>query len=173
MSYQELPYTYGSKTLTNINALTGMTAGDTVYNTTWELMEVYDGNIWVNDTGIAIQSDGTDVIGPGNAVSLDSTSGGIKLASSTDSAIYMGVVVRGSSNSAGTWLFMAFMGKYQIKLDSSGAIDSGDHILLGTNGILDTTNFSINAYSCGKTLEDVGGNGVRDVWVMLQTVEEN
>lgn len=173
MSYQELPYTHGSKTLTQINALTGMATGDTVYNTTWELMEVYDGNIWVNDTGIAIQSDGSDVIGPGNAVSLDGTSGGVKLATSSDTTIYMGVVVRGNSNSAGTWLFMAFMGKYQIKLDSSGSINSGDHILLGSSGILDTTTGTINAYSCGKTLEDVGGSGVRDVWVMLQTVEEN
>tara|TARA_Y100001937_G_scaffold99906_1_gene136558 strand:+ start:5384 stop:6124 length:741 start_codon:yes stop_codon:yes gene_type:complete len=48
MSYQELPYTYGKKTLKQINDMTGMVEGDTVFNTTWGLIEIYSGTMWTN-----------------------------------------------------------------------------------------------------------------------------
>ena len=51
MSYKPIPYTYGTKTLAEIEALTGMQEGDTVYNTTWQIIEIYSGTNWVKDEG--------------------------------------------------------------------------------------------------------------------------
>ena len=48
MSYQDLPYTYGFKTLKQINDMTDMVEGDTVFNTDWGLMEIYSGTNWTN-----------------------------------------------------------------------------------------------------------------------------
>lgn len=52
MSYQELPFTYGKKTLKQINEMTGMVEGDTVFNTDWGLIEIYSGTNWTNSQSI-------------------------------------------------------------------------------------------------------------------------
>ena len=52
MSYQDLPYTYGVKTLKQINDMTGMVEGDTVFNSTWGLIEIYSGTNWTNSQSV-------------------------------------------------------------------------------------------------------------------------
>tara|TARA_R100001443_G_scaffold117299_2_gene141182 strand:- start:94 stop:828 length:735 start_codon:yes stop_codon:yes gene_type:complete len=52
MSYQELPYTHGKKTLKQINDMTGMVEGDTVFNITWGLIEIYSGTNWTNSQSV-------------------------------------------------------------------------------------------------------------------------
>lgn len=49
MSYKPIPFTYGQKTQTEINALSGKQEGDTVYNTDINLIEIYSGTNWVNN----------------------------------------------------------------------------------------------------------------------------
>ncbi len=49
MSYKPIPFTYGHKTQTEINALSGKQEGDTVYNTDLNLIEIYSGTNWVNN----------------------------------------------------------------------------------------------------------------------------
>jgi len=52
MSYQDLPYTYGVKTLKEINDMTGMVEGDTVFNSDWGLIEIYSGTNWTNSQSV-------------------------------------------------------------------------------------------------------------------------
>ena len=59
MSYKPLPFTYGALTNSQINALTGMSQGDTVYNSEWDVIEVYSGNVWTNDQCAIFQSETT------------------------------------------------------------------------------------------------------------------
>jgi len=126
MSYKPLPFTYGSLTLSQINALTGMSQGETVYNTEWNVIEVYSGNVWTNDQCAIFQSDGTDTIDVGNMVEQN-TSGTIRL--NTGYADWLGVVARIQSG----YYTVAFTGKYDVLVDdnTSASVTNGD--ALSTN----------------------------------------
>jgi hypothetical protein len=52
-------YTRGNKTTSEIAALTGMAAGDTVFDTDRQERRVFDGNNWVSGNQISLRSDGT------------------------------------------------------------------------------------------------------------------
>ena len=52
MSYQDLAYTYGTKTLKQINDMTGMSEGDTVFNSDWGIIEIYSGTNWTNHQSV-------------------------------------------------------------------------------------------------------------------------
>ncbi len=52
MSYQDLPYTYGVKTLKEINDMVDMVEGDTVFNSDWGLIEIYSGTNWTNSQSV-------------------------------------------------------------------------------------------------------------------------
>lgn len=47
-------YSRGNKTTSQIAALTGMVAGDTVFNTDREERQVYDGNVWISGNQIGL-----------------------------------------------------------------------------------------------------------------------
>jgi hypothetical protein len=51
-------YSRGVKTAVQIAALTGMQAGDTVFDSTWGIRKIYDGNNWVSGGQISFITDG-------------------------------------------------------------------------------------------------------------------
>ena len=51
-------FTRGYKTSTEIVSLTEMEIGDTVFDTTWSVRKVYDGNNWVSSLQVSMISDG-------------------------------------------------------------------------------------------------------------------
>jgi len=114
MSYQTLPYTYGSKTLAEINALTGCVAGDTVYNTTWNVIEVYTGSLWTNDQGTVKNLD-REYTSPqvGECVGESGASNTIIPSTSSGIQDFLGVVGRFNSSQA----FVAHMGLYSVLVD--------------------------------------------------------
>ena len=135
MSYRFLPYTYGSKTATEINALptADLNAGDTVWNTEWHIMETYNGNIWVNDQSHAYWTEEGATIQVGNTVYL---TGGVhisngplvNLASYDNGAVgypglvhqYVGVVIRGQAlEGVPNWVTVAFCGLYDVDVVSA------------------------------------------------------
>jgi hypothetical protein len=113
MSYQTLPYTYGSKTLAQINSLTGCVAGDTVYNTTWNVIEVYTGSLWTNDQGCVKDLDREYTPQVGDCVKDSGTANVITLSTSSGIQDFLGVVGRFNSSQA----FVAHMGLYSVLVD--------------------------------------------------------
>jgi len=124
MSYQKLPYTWGAKTLSEINDLTTQAAvGDTVWNTEWNLMEVRSVNGWTNDCAVWRKASnnhtGLDI---GSVVEAnDDTS---ILGAGADEERYCGVIIRTQFNTAipvGKQFkaAVAYMGMFPVKLFSS------------------------------------------------------
>ena len=70
MSYKQIPFTWGAKPLSWINAKTDANLWDTVWNIDWDIMEIWDGDMWVNDQAVKRLSRGnsTDNISPGLGV---------------------------------------------------------------------------------------------------------
>ena len=66
MSYKALPYTYGKRTTTQIDSLTGMSIGDTVFNTTSQLLEIYNGILWIDERSVMFKIDAGESIAVGN-----------------------------------------------------------------------------------------------------------
>jgi hypothetical protein len=57
-------YTRGNKTTSEIAALTGMAAGDTVFDTNRQERRVFDGDNWVSGNQISLRTDGIDTVQP-------------------------------------------------------------------------------------------------------------
>ncbi len=168
MSYQEIPYTWGSKSLAWINAKTDAELHDTVWNTDWKIMEIWDGDMWVNDQAVKRLSRGnnSDNISIGNGVQVD-TSGLVYLSTSSGSQYYCGVVIRGNAvGNAQSYLLVAFMGVYPVKLNQAPTI--GNVIQLDLNGEFTDTNLPSTG-GCGIVTVSAGSAGL--VNCVLQTVE--
>ena len=179
MSYKTLPYTYGSKSLDDINALTGMSDGDTVYNLDWNLIEVYDGNMWVNDQAVprTIESGEVGNVSLGMAVKVNASNEILRLTSDNDSnwQDYVGIVVRIKSDKA----LVAHFGRYQILVDyeENPTISNGVAIRPAANtGLLreDTSPTGSGGKGVlGYTVEAISATQTNNYlcWATLQTIE--
>ena len=97
MSYQALPYTYGALTNAQINALTGMSAGDTVFNTTSQMLEIYSGQLWVDERSVQFKIKEGVTCQYGNTM-MTTTNGEVELADDTYPGRFCGIVVKGPTD---------------------------------------------------------------------------
>ena len=145
MSYKPIPFTYGAKTLAEINALTGMQEGDTVYNTTWQIIEIYSGTNWVNNQSVEWTTRNVaEIPKPGTIPSGDRSGdpypvdGGYNIAQNSngkcelgnaDQDDHLGCKIRGISTSgAGERIVVAFSGKWPMFLENKA--EKGSYIVI-------------------------------------------
>ena len=109
-------FTYGNKTEAQILALTDMKAGDTVFNTTYNYIDVFTGTRWVNPhmaesywNSANSRSYNGDVLRPSTNINLATN-----VATSTaDDECIIGVVAR-ETFETGTTHCVAYVGLYQV-----------------------------------------------------------
>jgi hypothetical protein len=195
MSYRFLPYTYGSKTVAEIDALPSgdLAEGDTVWNTEWHIMETYDGNIWVNDQSHAFWAEEGATIQVGNTVYLTggvhvSNGPEVNLASYDNGAVgypgllhqYVGVVIRGQAlEGVPNWLTVAFCGVYEVEV--VGSTTRGDFWYLADINATESPGFGYvpalpalpagGTACCGVIVETNSSGGAKKVKCTIMTPE--
>jgi hypothetical protein len=123
-------YTYGIKTTTEINALTNLQEGQSVWNSDLSKPEyvVNDGGtlLWVNeDCVVCLNNQGSavsegDLVRINNSTAVSSTSIVLQTNSSLDNRwLQFGVVFRGGAN--GSKIVVAQQGLYKVKFRNAGA----------------------------------------------------
>ena len=198
MSYKPIPYTYGAKTLAEINALTGMQEGDTVYNTTWQLIEIYSGTNWINNQSFEGQSRGVTVIPPSGTIPSGNragqafpTDGGYAIAQHSNGTVelfdntslesdYLGCKIRGTSTSGSNErIVIAFSGKWPMFMEV--APRKGDFIepyetYTSTQAGAYVASSSIQERCVGQSLEQNASSSLdtfRNFTCAVQTIEIN
>jgi len=192
MSYKPIPFTYGHKTQTEINALSGKQEGDTVYNTDLNLIEIYSGTNWVNNqcfealTDPSIISEG-EFPPPGNIPSGDragqpypddggysckqNTSGYVELGDAVERN-YLGVLKEGTS-SAGTAdrIVIAFSGLWPAFFENSA--QKGLHAKLDSTDGLFFCSSGATSDHVGQVVEQRASTSdtYRNYLTLVQTVE--
>lgn len=164
MSYKTLPYTYGKRTTTQINSLTGMSVGDTVFNTTSQLLEIYNGILWIDERSIMFIIKEGESMAVGNTARTLST-GEIEKASTSDKNSFCGIVARLNSGTP-THAAVAFAGKIQA-LAGTGIV-SGESVVLYTNGTINDDS-TPGSSVMGYCMESVSSGSL--AWIALQTIE--
>jgi len=167
MSYQALPYTYGARTEAQIDSISGMRAGATVFNTTSQYMETYNGRVWMDERSVCFKvasEPGTVVKGQ---LLKTSSTGEVQLAVSGSQAErekFCGVATRASVSG---FVPVAHCGK--VKALAGGTIVRGRGVIIdGTAGRFDDNSSPSNG-TLGMTLES-GSSGAL-LWIALQTIE--
>ena len=123
-------YTYGIKTTAQINALTNIREGESVWNSDLSKPEyvVNDGGtlLWVNDDCVVcLNNQGSavsegDLVRVNNSTAVSSTSIVLQTNSSLDNKwLQFGVVFRGGAN--GSKVVVAQQGLYKVKFRNAGA----------------------------------------------------
>lgn len=192
MSYKPIPYTYGAKTLSEINAITGMQEGDTVYNTTWQIIEIYSGTNWVNNQSVEYVTRNVTVIPPPGTIPSGDRAGdpypadgGYNIAQNSngkcelgndDQNDHLGCKIRGTSSSgAGERIVVAFSGKWPMFLENDG--NKGEYVVIDSTtppGGLFRATTSASSDHVGTVLEQDGSSSsdtFRNYICAVQTVE--
>lgn len=163
MSYQALPYTYGALTNAQINALTGMSAGDTVFNTTSQMLEIYSGNIWVDERSVEFKVKEAVTCQYGNTM-MTTTNGEVELANEANQGRFCGIIVKGPT---GGFVSVAHAGRVEAIAGTSIVSSQFAEIYSSSGKITDNTSGSSDCI--GMCLESGSADDL--VWIALQTVE--
>jgi len=179
MSYKPIPFTYGVRTLTEINALTGMQEGDTVYNSTWQIIEIYSGTNWINSQSFEAVTTSAVVIPPTGTIPSGDRSGSafpndggyaIEQTSNNSAQLsavggndnyYLGTKIRGTSSSGSTSrIVIAHCGKWPMfvgttTVDGSTATIGKGNFIETPRSTYGTTGFFSNGGTAGED-QDVG-----------------
>jgi hypothetical protein len=169
-------YTRGNKTTSQISLLTGMVAGDTVFNTDREERLVYDGNRWVSGNQITLVTRG---ITPGGSPQLTGSSSTIadqdftirSGVSATNDENIIGNIqgVPGDSFTVGTNVVLQYRGPGQVS--NLNAVTTGQYIDLSSTPGRATGATSPGIGTFGVFLESAAGTGV--IFGMIQPIEVN
>lgn len=166
MSYQALPYTYGARTSAEIDAIPTspkIPEGSTVFNTDTQMMETYNGRLWMDERSICFKVDGGVTVVKGNLLKTSST-GEVQLATNGDNEEFCGVALR---DPVGGFVAVAHAGKVQAI--AGGPIVHGRFVVIdGTAGRFDDTTTGSSG-ALGASLES-GSTGDL-LWITLQTIE--
>lgn len=189
MSYKPIPFTYGTKTLSEINALTGMQEGDTVYNTTWQIIEIYSGTNWVNNQSIEYLTRTVAIIPPeGNIPSGDRaeepypddggygirqhSNGTVELSNATQ-VEFLGIKIRGTSTSeTQDRIVVAFSGKWPVFYENDAR--KGEYTTLDSSPGMLRSITTASSDHLGTVLERNGTSAsdtYRNYTTAVQTVE--
>ena len=168
MSYKQIPFTWGAKPLLWINAKTDANLWDTVWNTDWDIMEIWDGDMWVNDQAVKRLSRGNSVdsITVGKGVALDGN-GHCLLSTTSSKQEYAGINIRGNAvGGTQSNLLIAFMGTWPVSMNAG--VTLGNQFELSTNGDFVGTAVP-GGDACGIITSGTSSAGL--VSCVLQTVE--
>jgi hypothetical protein len=189
MSYKPIPFTYGVKTLSQINALTGMKEGDTVYNSTWQIIEIYSGTNWVNNqsveylttSAVVIPKSGTIPSGDrsGNAYpndggyNISQTSTGDCELGNADQNDFLGCKIRGTSASGtASRIVVAFSGKWPLFMENDA--NKGEFVVIDSTAGNFRATTSASSDHVGSVVDSdasTGSDTYRNYTCALQTVE--
>ncbi len=189
MSYKPIPYTYGAKTLTEIEAITGMQEGDTVYNTTWQIIEIYSGTNWVNNQSTEHTTRNVAIIPPSGTIPSGDRSGsaypddgGYNIAQNSngkcelgnaDQLDYLGVKIRGTSASGvGDRIVVAFSGKWDMFFENDP--NKGEFAVLDATAGMYRANTSASSDHVGTIVgrgATTSSDTYRNYKCAVQTVE--
>ena len=153
---------YGRKTTAQIAALTGMSEGDTVFNTDYHVVEWYTGDVWTNDSCVLMVA--SETIAQGECVSID-TSGEAELITTTNDARGIGVCHYGG----------VVNDTISIIVQGKAAVLAGATVVLGQYLVPDSTagrmtdTTSASSGAAGRWLDN-GINGDL-VWALLSFIE--
>ncbi len=181
MSYQKLPFTWGSKTVDEMQLLNAK-PGDTVWNLDWNIMEtcVYEQNypdavssnpgpVWVNDQSYILTCAGN--IEKGTPIGMLIANGGNPFTPSFDIDEFAGIAIRGvnSDNDILCYVQVAFMGKWEVLWEDE--VSLGDYGKLN-DGSVESSAFGTDGVVC-QALEEASNGAGNTVlaWSALQTVE--
>ncbi len=182
MSYQKLPFTWGSKTVAEMQLLNAK-PGDTVWNLDWNIMEtcVYEQNypdavssnpgpVWVNDQSYILTCSG--FIDKGISMGVSNMNAGRNFSLAYfDIDEFAGIAIRGvnSDNDIKCYVQVAFMGKWEVLWEDE--VSLGDYGKLKGSAVESST-FGTDGVVC-QTLEEASNGAGNTVlaWSALQTVE--
>ena len=167
-------FTYGVKTTTEIEALTGMVVGDTVFNSDFNKVEYYTGDIWTNDDCYVLTNNTGSAIPKGYIVSPSTTTaGGVIITTSSAWARAIGVVVRGGATGAGEKIVVANTGVHYVYMVSTVTSVTTAHVatIASTDGQVNTTGAKTgSAKALGIFTEShasIPGDRLIKVWLQI------
>lgn len=153
-------YTYGLKTITEIDALTGMQAGDTVYDTTNNKPTRYTGSVWTNSDCVVLINRTGASINRGDLVIVSPTADSVGRTSIQGNPLVIGPVLHGGT--ALLPMAIAVSGIYNVFLNITTASVRNGILSSTTLGrATQTTNFAQDGIF-GNIL--VGGDGVSSLY---------
>lgn len=128
-------YTFGVKTLTQVQALTGMSTGDTCFCSTNNRVMTYDGALWVCDDFVVMINRSGATINQWDVVIVQQggTTTEISCTTTTTSSnpLIVGVAVYSATN--GSNCVIAVKGNYQVNVASATSLGA-DLTTSGTSG---------------------------------------
>ena len=141
MSYDRYRFTYGVKTTTQINALTGIVEGQSVWNSDLKkpeyVVSVAGNLLWSNDDCIVMFNSSGSTMEEGNIVRVStSTTSPVALscvlasAGSTQDDLMFGVVLRGAATN--NYVVIAQQGMYNVKMVTSATTARGSLVSLSS-----------------------------------------
>jgi hypothetical protein len=174
MSYQALPYTYGALTEAQIDAIPTsspkITAGSTVFNTDTQMLEIYNGRIWLDERSLCFLIDSGVTVVKGNTLytvgSGTTATGEVALmtSSTTNYPKFVGVANR---NPVGGFVSVAHCGKVQAI--AGATITRGNAVEPSATAGRFQQETSPSTGSFGVALES--GTSGDLLWIALQTIE--
>jgi hypothetical protein len=159
-------YTYGVKTLAQISALTGMSAGDTAFASDISRIMTYDGTFWMCDDFIVIVNRSGATLNQWDVVIAQQGGTASEIACTTTTtagnALVVGVVVYSAANGANT--VVAIKGNYPVNVQ--GTVATGDDLTTSTTARRAQTNiglFSEGVFAFARSANPSGAGTVNCV----------
>jgi len=121
-------YTYGLKTIAQIDALTGMQAGDTVYDTTNNKPTRYTGTVWTNADCVVLTNRTGATLVRGDVVVVSTNANAVARTITSGNPLVVGPVLYGGADLAE--VAVAISGIYDVNLTAAGTARDG--VITGT-----------------------------------------
>lgn len=166
MAYRGQFSKFGSKTTSQIASLTGMVAGDTVFNTDYGQVEFYTGTIWTNNNSILITAGATIV--EGQNCQINASGQAILLNGGTTANNEFGVGICQYGGTIGQTISLRVCGVAKCLVGGAGVTIGQYAVSSSTAGsIVSTTAPSIGAL--GRILQTQGSGNL--AYVLLTYIE--
>lgn len=121
-------FTYGLKTIAQIDAITGMQAGDTVYDTTNNRPTRYTGSVWTNADCIVLTNRSGVTLVRGDLVIVSPNANAIRRTTTSGNPLVVGPIVYGGADLSE--VAVAISGIYDVNLTAAGTARDG--VITGT-----------------------------------------
>ena len=155
-------WTYGVKTRDEVDALTGMSTGDTVFCSTFKRPLTYDGELWMCNDFVKLKSAAVVTLVPGDMVRVAAgASGRCEQTTNASEIKAQGIVVWGGAD--GDKIGIAIGGIYESLSNTAPSIG---YMLISdaTDGEADATSGS-GVGRFGNWLEATGAGGTAMLWL--------
>lgn len=110
-------WTYGVKTLSELDSLTGMVTGETVFCSDAKRPMTYDGDVWMCGDFVKMTNSSGGTLGRGDVVVVDTAEESATTTTTNADDNVLGVVVFGATNT--NPMAVAIFGLYDVKTDAT------------------------------------------------------